>query len=180
MNAIPTTYQGIRFRSRLEARWAAAFDNLGWPWVYEPIDLAGYIPDFILDLAKPMLVEVKPALSLQEAKAFTQKLESSGWSGEALITTAYPLRGELFGLGRGIALGMHAERGEHDGDWCWGPAIFQTCSDCGRPSIFNGVFTYSCRTCGGHSYGGNPGLERTDTLCLAWGESTNRTQGGAR
>lgn len=60
MHAIPTSYGGVNFRSRLEARWAAFFDLLGWPWEYEPIDLAGYIPDFILD--GRVLVEVKPLL----------------------------------------------------------------------------------------------------------------------
>src|SRR5215210_7860944 len=31
-----TTYQGCRFRSRIEARWAVFFDNLGIKWWYEP------------------------------------------------------------------------------------------------------------------------------------------------
>ena len=43
---IPTKYNGINFRSRLEARWAAFFDQLKWEWEYEPIDLNGWIPDF--------------------------------------------------------------------------------------------------------------------------------------
>jgi hypothetical protein len=34
--AIPTNYRGTKFRSRLEARWAATFDSLGWYWEYEP------------------------------------------------------------------------------------------------------------------------------------------------
>ena len=58
--AIPTLYKDVQFRSRLEAKWAAFFDLLGWPWDYEPFDLNGYIPDFILHLHEPVLVEVKP------------------------------------------------------------------------------------------------------------------------
>jgi hypothetical protein len=58
--AIPTTYAGVRFRSRLEARWAAFFDLLGFEWEYEPLDLAGYIPDFVV--CRRLLVEVKPVL----------------------------------------------------------------------------------------------------------------------
>lgn len=46
--AIPTAYGGVNFRSRLEARWAAMFDLLGWRWEYEPLDLDGYIPDFLV------------------------------------------------------------------------------------------------------------------------------------
>jgi len=63
-------YAGVQFRSRLEARWAAFFDLLGWKWEYEPFDLQGYIPDFLLHVPKyagvcwlttdTLLVEVKP------------------------------------------------------------------------------------------------------------------------
>lgn len=45
---IPTTHLGTRFRSRLEARWAEMFTMLEWRWTYEPFDLDGYIPDFVL------------------------------------------------------------------------------------------------------------------------------------
>jgi hypothetical protein len=45
---IPTFYNGVQFRSRLEAKWAAMFDLLKWPWEYEPFDLDGWIPDFAL------------------------------------------------------------------------------------------------------------------------------------
>lgn len=55
---IPTVYAGIQFRSRLEARWAAFFDQCGWRWEYEPFDLPGWIPDFMLE--GRVAVEVKP------------------------------------------------------------------------------------------------------------------------
>lgn len=59
--AIPTVYRDTTFRSRLEARWAAFFDLNGWRWQYEPIDLDGWTPDFVLKgAANDMLVEVKP------------------------------------------------------------------------------------------------------------------------
>ena len=47
-SAIPTMYDGVRYRSRLEARWAAFFNRSGTPFEYEPFDLKGYIPDFVL------------------------------------------------------------------------------------------------------------------------------------
>ena len=37
--AHPTWYKSVKFRSRLEATWAAFFDLAGWEWSYEPIDL---------------------------------------------------------------------------------------------------------------------------------------------
>lgn len=60
---IETTYRGVRFRSRLEARWAVFFHTLGIPWEYEPerfrqSDGQVYIPDFRLD--GKVFVEVKP------------------------------------------------------------------------------------------------------------------------
>ena len=36
IKAIPTDYNGVHFRSRLEARWAVFFDNLRMTWTYEP------------------------------------------------------------------------------------------------------------------------------------------------
>jgi hypothetical protein len=52
MKAIDTIYNGYRFRSRLEARWAVFFDTLGVKYEYERegYDLDGiwYLPDFWL------------------------------------------------------------------------------------------------------------------------------------
>jgi hypothetical protein len=63
IKAIETVYRGVRFRSRLEARWAVYFDAFGVPWEYEPDryrlrDGRVYIPDFRLD--GRVLAEVKP------------------------------------------------------------------------------------------------------------------------
>jgi hypothetical protein len=70
MAARLTMYKGVEFRSRLEARWAAFFDLLGWTWEYEPIDLVFWTPDFRLTIPgldfeamadySDFLVEVKP------------------------------------------------------------------------------------------------------------------------
>lgn len=64
MSSIPTTYNGIRFRSRLEAKWAYYFDRIFWKWEYEPYDLDGWIPDFVVENGrdKELLVECKPFL----------------------------------------------------------------------------------------------------------------------
>lgn len=95
--AIPTMYNNVQFRSRLEARWAACFDLLGRRWQYEPIDLNGWIPDFLVDdllplqpchpefcdtVRKPFLVEIKPITvpegTHQKAPSdVTQKIEDA-------------------------------------------------------------------------------------------------------
>lgn len=55
IKAIETRYAGHRFRSRLEARWAVFFDQLGIAWEYEPqgyLTSAGpYLPDFRLTMS---------------------------------------------------------------------------------------------------------------------------------
>jgi hypothetical protein len=57
----PTIYKGTKYRSRLEARWAAFFDLLGFTYQYEPYDLNGWTPDFVIYLGdKEILCEVKP------------------------------------------------------------------------------------------------------------------------
>ena len=53
IKAIETFYNGYRFRSRLEARWAVFFDAIGAEWEYEPegfvlSDGTYYLPDFLL------------------------------------------------------------------------------------------------------------------------------------
>lgn len=61
---IETMFDGHRFRSRLEARWAVAFKALRLPYEYEVegFELSGgvrYLPDFFLPTLG-VFVEVKP------------------------------------------------------------------------------------------------------------------------
>ena len=44
--AIPTTYSGVVFRSRLEARWAAFFDLCGWDGLTSYCPLMAGFPIF--------------------------------------------------------------------------------------------------------------------------------------
>lgn len=61
--AIPTMYNGIQFRSRLEATWARFFDLLELNWTYEPEGFDGWIPDFMVyGDSDYWFVEVKPML----------------------------------------------------------------------------------------------------------------------
>ena len=69
IEAKPTAYAGVRFRSQLEATWAAFFDVAGMPWEYEPIQLPGWVPDF--RLFGRFLCEVKPI----EMTGFSAALE---------------------------------------------------------------------------------------------------------
>lgn len=65
IKAIETTYGGILFRSRLEARWAVFMDAMNVRYVYEPeaYDLGDccYLPDFWLPDLNTFL-EIKPVV----------------------------------------------------------------------------------------------------------------------
>lgn len=201
IKAIPTEYAGYMFRSRLEARWAAFFDLLGWEWEYEPFDLNGYIPDFILTSAEPILVEVKPALNLNDLQKHFVKIKKSGWIGYVLIVGAtlfnaienYPL-----------VIGSFYRIREDPNNYLLSDelldqrpdrAIFAKCSDCKKISISYLGFVrncnchYStCRICSREiwdRYGGNPFFykdkynshsnQQKDLLHL-WGKAHQITQ----
>ena len=68
LQAIPTRYRGYNFRSRMEARWAVAFQEMGLRWEYEPQGFLlpsgkSYLPDFKVTLPFDgvLWVEIKPA-----------------------------------------------------------------------------------------------------------------------
>ena len=82
MKPIETFYNGYRFRSRLEARWAVFFDALGVEYDYEPegFDLGNglyYLPDFkikcwgtrgeINDKPFDLWIEVKGEMTQEDA-----------------------------------------------------------------------------------------------------------------
>lgn len=66
IKALETTYNGVVYRSRAEARWAVFFDHLGLGFLYEhqgyAVDGWAYLPDFLLlETSTPtMYAEVKP------------------------------------------------------------------------------------------------------------------------
>jgi hypothetical protein len=92
VRAHPTEYAGVRFRSRLEARWAAFFALAGWEWSYEPVDMEGWTPDFWVRFAcghsecrggHELYVEVKPFRLLTEFEGHPV------WRDIGLAETAY-------------------------------------------------------------------------------------------
>ncbi|ELB2852744.1 hypothetical protein HJ049_03810 [Vibrio parahaemolyticus] len=72
MEIKPRIYNGVEFRSTLEAKWARFFDLLGWDWKYEPFKLTHdditWVPDFVISGHgnNPIYCEVKPSESPQE------------------------------------------------------------------------------------------------------------------
>lgn len=183
---IPTLYRGYRFRSRLEARWACFFDGIGWPWEYEPLDLNGYIPDFVLTFYRPVIVEVKPALTLAELEAHTAKIEASGWlpSGDALLVGARLWQNSHrdFGLttGRWLPEPDPNGAGDYRGEPEWAPAQWTHCGFCSGPSFYDETCCWRCRRCGAqgkfwrgwdddlHSFAGPGAMKPTDHEDQQW------------
>ena len=172
---IPTVYNHVKFRSRVEARWADFFTRMGCKWTYEPFDLDGYIPDFALEFYKPLLVEVKgPEEDVEVAKS---KIECSEWDGEALIVAgSWP--GGVPWDDHMPAIGWLGERAGAPGypDWYWGKAILFGCGHCLRPSLFHDVMTYRCRANGCYDGDGYLGPCEGVSPREAWAKAGNRTQ----
>ena len=82
---IETVYNGYRFRSRLEARWAVFFDALGVKYEYEPegfeMDGIRYLPDFYLPKANRW-IEIKgkrlTEIELNKCDAFCESKDKEG------------------------------------------------------------------------------------------------------
>jgi hypothetical protein len=173
IRGIPTMYRGILMRSRNEARWAAFFDILGWPWAYEPFDLDGYIPDFALRFdAGDLLVEVKSSGTtddpeITEARA---KIDRSGWDGEIMVVGAIPF--DLDDRAPQPLLGLM--RSKDRGVWIWDEARAFWCLSCGRSSILNAAGSWHCRRCGDGE--GNAHVGTIERLDEHWAEACNRVQ----
>ena len=73
---IQTVYNGYKFRSRLEARWAVFFDAAGIKYEYEPegFDMDGlyYLPDFYLP-EYDVWVEIKGAPLCEQDRVKIEK-----------------------------------------------------------------------------------------------------------
>jgi len=100
IKAIETVYNGYRFRSRLEARWAVFFDEIGVPYDYEPegFDLGEglyYLPDFYLP-EQNYYVEIKGQMTKEDE----EKVYEFGLNGQQIIVLGNipPLCNDVFDL----------------------------------------------------------------------------------
>lgn len=174
IQGIDTVYNGIRFRSRAEARWACFFDSVGWRWRYEPLDLEGYIPDFVVAFAKPTIIEIKGgALTVGELEDHKAKLEMTSWTGETILLGAQPLWRDFDELNPRI--GLMAERDEAGG-WLWDACLVHRCMICDRISVHAESGHWRCRLAG--CYDGNRyiGGARSDELDALWANACNVTR----
>ena len=149
---IPTQYKGIRFRSRLEARWAAFFDRCRWKWAYEPVDLAGYIPDFIVEFKYgEMLIEIKPSRPSDDFEGVISKIENSGWKGASAILCATWDEHSSFSVRVGVGTDKFIEdNGIYSG--YWGDIVLCECAECKGPALVHVLDWPKCLCCGFSGY----------------------------
>jgi hypothetical protein len=99
----PALYRGVRFRSRLEGRWAIFFAELGIGWQFEPekfsLPSGIYVPDFRVEWPSGLAlwVEVKPKLSVVGDRDRARYAEFSA-NGRALVLAHGLPRAELFSM----------------------------------------------------------------------------------
>lgn len=144
IRAIETEYNGYRFRSRLEARWAVFFDAAGIRYEYEPegFDMDGerYLPDFWLpDIDDGIYVEVKGPMG----DADYEKIKRFWKMGKSplLVLGGLPTQSEIekYDVYGYVNKYEHCfEMGGPDvggnGYWDW-PYLFCVCPACGKIGV---------------------------------------------
>lgn len=165
---IETTYAGSLFRSRLEARWAAMFDLLGWRWDYEPIDFSGWIPDFAIYGAYVVYAEVKPVVEFPGEVA--DKMDASGCKNDMLILgQTCPVLQMPGHYSPHPMLGWLAE--QQDTDSGWDNAAFGRWKKCGgRIGFCHSSGVFSDRVSGEYDGGswGSGGEVTHEEISILW------------
>lgn len=171
-SGIPTTYRSANFRSRLEARWAVFFDLVGWTWTYEPLDLAGYIPDFLIHGNRPLLIEVGPAATRSEYEAKSVKAFAIEKPYDLLVVGLSPiLEEEASGWMNHPTAGLLS-----DDEWGEGDAAWHVCRMCNGTAIHSVFGSFTGRPCGhydGDNYLGGISAELIREL---WNRAGSDTQ----
>ncbi|MFJ9714009.1 hypothetical protein [Streptomyces sp. NPDC101234] len=156
IDAVPTRYGDITFRSRLEADWAATLDGNGIRWEYEPetITLPSgtlYVPDFWLPELGTWIQVKGPGIPRTEK---TQELaRTRACHCASSCTCAWP-GGEFVLLGKPSLPSDRTESGHRPrygyADWATslGPAAyFVTCPRCTRAQWITLRRPWRCRAC---------------------------------
>jgi len=135
---IQTYYNGYHFRSRSEARWAWAFDQLGIKYYYEPEGFSNngiaYLPDFFLPDSKTWF-EVKGVLGEEDEKKIDMFLRSIE---DKYFVVGYP--------------DMTFDVVNDWGEWFSTPdnSAISKCPICGKYYFLSDYGWYGCKNCGAY------------------------------
>lgn len=162
IRAIPTTYAGCKFRSRLEARWAVFFDHLGLTWEYEPqghvvTDRLGicdrdewpYLPDFWLP-EMGVWAEVKGSLDnleMREVLSAAAHLSSNDGGGchdnggnDVILLGPVPRPGPL----ANTHFRLHMHKGDLNISAAWAPGADPHFGNLGTLAYDSGEVSTDC------------------------------------
>lgn len=141
IRAIDTKYNGYRFRSRLEARWAVFFDSLRIEYEYEKegfkLPSGQYLPDFWLpELRSGVWVEIKPSDKKSDATHRRRITELAAHTGQEVIL----FKGDpLSGVERYARTGWPGAAGStdlsHSLSGYDSPYLFCICPTCGAAGL---------------------------------------------
>jgi hypothetical protein len=195
IEAVPSWYSGIVFRSKLEADWAATLDEWRIPWQYEPETIilpsgATYIPDFWLpdhgiwlEVKGTGVPRIEKAIDLGKARACHCDGDCTcRWSGGEFVLIGHPP----------VQYNPWADydpEADHRPWWAIQRAAWRhhghinwsntngrttwlvTCPDCERGGWAGGGTHVRCRACGSRMAGspafnpGDPELLFVDSSC---------------
>jgi hypothetical protein len=181
MPSYPTIYRGVRYRSRLEAKWAAFFDLLGWHHQYEPFDLKGWIPDFLILGHNDVLVEVKPIARIEQfeqPKVLNALVQSDRYGTELLVVgcTTFPSYKSDGMVGPAIGwLGEFFESNASDRmeAYWFAKAILNKNPNWG---FFHALASYQDRITGAYDGDHHLMIPPDDEVQLLWAEAGNEVQ----
>lgn len=181
MQSYPTIYKGVRYRSRLEAKWAAFFDLLGWRHQYEPFDLKGWIPDFLIRGYKEVLVEVKPIGNIEEfeqPKVLNALVRSDRYGTELLVVGHTIFRADESEGMSGPAIGWLGEFYENNASnsleaYWFAKAILNKNPKWG---FFHALGSYEDRITGIHEGDHHLIIPTDEEVQLLWAEAGNEVQ----
>ena len=177
MKGIPTVYEHMRFRSRLEAKWARFFDLCVWRWSYEPYDLDGWIPDFAIGDRLQTLVEVKPIMSVKETTEETwTKIERAVNDGRVVIVLGADPTTWLDGYitDASPCIGWCINNGDVHFGWTEGNDLPGLCSLEG--SWFSYIWHDMAHKQGRVDGGWNVPMDARTMLVTYWRQACNETQ----
>jgi hypothetical protein len=184
MISIPTVFDGTEYRSRLEAKWAALFDLIGWRHDFEPFAGDWYIPDFTIAGPQPLVVEVKPAVVEADFDAALDKVTLGvfeHWEHDVLILGADPLPqlpGRCDGHPPCGLLGVFSDE-PTEPVWMFDTGYWYSCTACGRLAVCHRRPPFVGRPCA-HRGDNNAGPVDPATVRGMWSEAAWRVKWGGR
>lgn len=145
--AIETSYNGYRFRSRLEARWAVFLDALGVTWEYEKegFDLGGgvfYLPDFYI-VEPGYWLEIKPTRTEQHSEAWVKAALLAEHTQQYVVITTTPLMKHGWEASL-LLLNPYLAYSTHPNDVCAETAYWIECPACHRTMPFTNDYASPC------------------------------------